>query len=201
MSTFDPCYSHQKRRWCCWLTGDVLVASLFARDFGQKMKFMVRHSKTIPFYDPKWARPKDFFLTRLHVAVFYESGTDRKRTVPPIDPCYSRQKRRRGDQLTGRHFLSALAANGIKRLQDALVCNRRPQRDISVVEGPEALNPGRSPASEGIVLGKMCQRRPALTVQYVSGVELCIDLSPTPGNTMGALTVFCFLVVPGSVTC
>ena len=76
-----------KRRWFGRLTGDVLVESLFARDFGQKSDVEVRHSKAITFYDPEWTRPKDIFLTRLHVAVFYESGTDRKRTVPPIDPC------------------------------------------------------------------------------------------------------------------
>ena len=90
-----------------------MVESLFARDFGHKLNFKVRHSKAIIFYDPEWTRPKDIFLIRLHVAVFYESGTDRKRRVPPIDPCYSRQKRRRRDPLTGGHFLSALAANGI----------------------------------------------------------------------------------------
>ena len=101
MSTFDLCYSHKKRRWRWWLNGNVLVECFFARDFGQKLNFMVRHSKMITFYDPKWTRPKDIFLTRLHVAVFYESGTDRKRTVPPIDPCYSRQKRRHGDHRTG----------------------------------------------------------------------------------------------------
>ena len=101
VTPIDQCFYHQKRRWFGWLTGDVLVESLFARDFGQKLNFEVRHSKAITFYDPEWTRPKDIFLTRLHVAVFYESGTDRKRTVPPIDPYYSRQKRRRRDQLTG----------------------------------------------------------------------------------------------------
>ena len=83
----DQCFYHQNRRWFGWLTGDVLVESLFARDFGQKFNFMVRHSKTITFYDPKWTRPKDIVLTRLHVAVFHESGTDQKRTVTPIDLC------------------------------------------------------------------------------------------------------------------
>ena len=77
-----------------WLNGNVLVVSLFARGFGQKIKFMARHSKANIFYDPKWTRPKDNFLTRLHVAVFHERRTDQKRTVIPIDPCYSCQKGR-----------------------------------------------------------------------------------------------------------
>ena len=49
---------------------------------------------------PKKTQAKRIFSATLHVAVFDESSTDRKRTLSPIDPCQSRQKRSCRDRFT-----------------------------------------------------------------------------------------------------
>ena len=45
----------------------------------------------ISFLLPKSDPTKTDFSRHVHRTVFDESGTDRKLTVSPVDPCYSRQ--------------------------------------------------------------------------------------------------------------
>ena len=136
MSTFDQCYSHENRRYFGWLNGDALVESLFARDFGQKLNFKVRHSKAITFYDPEWTRPKDIFLARLHVAVFHESGTDQKRTVTPIDQCFYHQKRRWFGWLNGDVLVESLFARDFGQKLDLKFAIRK-RTLFTIPNGPD----------------------------------------------------------------
>ena len=104
MSAFDPCHSRQKRCGRDDLKKSVLSRSVLGRVDESFPNGEFRTSICDQNYAPQKRPDQNVFFQPPHTSPFLmtiaQIDRSTKRTVSPIDPCQSRQKRRCRDQYT-----------------------------------------------------------------------------------------------------